>query len=145
MDSLFRPEWIAMALIIWGVVRNIQKKRDGFAIWLVANLLWIYVQAQAQVWGMVVCQGVFCLTCCWGWWAWRPQNSDKVEPFQLPRDPDDHGYFVMTRGCSGDPVEVLSDVSLAEAGDRLWRMRLSDQLGHQWIERDGYRTKKVGS
>jgi len=70
-------EWTATALTLVGVVRNIKKQRDGFAIWLVANAIWAYVQSHAQVWGMVVCQLVFCLTCFWGGWAWKPRVKDE--------------------------------------------------------------------
>lgn len=133
-----------MALTLVGVVRNIQKQRDGFAIWLVANAILAYVQSHAQVWGMVVCQLVFCLTCFWGWWAWKPRVKDeKVEPFQIPLDP--HGYFVMARGCSGDLVEVHANLSREEAAEKLWKMNLSDPLGHFWIEQEGWRPKRVGS
>jgi hypothetical protein len=49
-------EFVATGLTLVGVVLNVMRRREGFAVWFVANVLWVYVQSTAGIWGMVACQ-----------------------------------------------------------------------------------------
>lgn len=69
-------EWTATVLTLVGVILNIKRIRVCFIIWLVGNCLWFYMFITTQVWGMAICQAVFCATCVWGWHEWRPRAAE---------------------------------------------------------------------
>jgi nicotinamide riboside transporter PnuC len=66
-------QWIATILTLIGVGLNVKKNRWCFAIWLVGNIMWVIIQVSAGIWGMALCQVVFCGTCIWGWVAWSKE------------------------------------------------------------------------
>lgn len=63
-------EYLATVLSLVGAVCNILKRKESFIIWFVANIIWIYVMAERGIWGMVICQVVFCITCVIGYIKW---------------------------------------------------------------------------
>ena len=66
-----RAMWLVTAAAIVGACLNVKKRRSGFAVWTVTNLLnagyclWIGQPAQALLFG------VFLGLAVWGWIAWR--------------------------------------------------------------------------
>lgn len=71
-------EWLATILTLVGVILNIKKIRYGFLVWLVANILWAYIQYQVGIYGMFICQIVFCFTCIWGWVEWSKKLNENI-------------------------------------------------------------------
>ena len=69
-------EILGTATSLIGILFNIKKMRICFVIWLISNFCWIYVQAQAGIWGMVACQVAFIGTCIWGWIEWGRKGDN---------------------------------------------------------------------
>lgn len=74
-------QWPAMALSIFGAILVSsalrRRRRAGFAVWVVSNLLWILWGAHSAAWGFVVMQAVFTTTSVIGWGNSR---ADKPAP-----------------------------------------------------------------
>ena len=70
-ELMSQAMWLVTAAAIVGACLNLKKRRSGFAVWMLTNLLnagyclWIGQPAQALLFG------VFLGLAVWGWIAWR--------------------------------------------------------------------------
>lgn len=63
-------EWTATILTLIGGIFVVQKSRWGYIMWIVANMLWIWLQASKGIWGMVVCMLFNTGISVWGFIEW---------------------------------------------------------------------------
>ena len=71
-------DWIASALTWGGNALLIWKKSwVAFAIFLVANSIWVYWWVSHQQWSAAVLCGTFLLQNLWGIYSWRKQEQKK--------------------------------------------------------------------
>ena len=68
-------EIIAVVLSLSGNVLILLKRREGFAAWLAANILWSIVDVNACLWGQAFLFFVYCLFCIAGWIKWKDRGE----------------------------------------------------------------------
>lgn len=79
MDYLNILQWPGMALGLAGAplvaCRSDRLRLWGFAAWLASNACWIVWATNAQAWGLLAMQSVFCLTSAQGVWNHLPRRT----------------------------------------------------------------------
>lgn len=63
-------EWLATGLSLLGYVFNVRKSVWGFAIWIVANSIWVYVGISKGMWGLVFTMSAYTVMSVWGIYSW---------------------------------------------------------------------------
>lgn len=63
-------EYLAMALGIGGAILNACLMVEGFYLWVVGNILWIYLGVKGRMWGMVGMFAVYTCLSIWGIIYW---------------------------------------------------------------------------
>lgn len=67
-------EWIATGLGILGAIINARKKIQGFYIWVIANLFWIYIGIKIKLYGLALLFFVYLLIVIYGIITWRKKK-----------------------------------------------------------------------
>lgn len=70
-------EYLAMFLSITGNLFICFKKRQGFLLWIVANILWISFALTNKHWGMMILFTVYTAMSLFGWWNWGKEEKWK--------------------------------------------------------------------
>ncbi len=69
--------WVLTALSLLGVVLNIRKDRRGFALWMVTNASWAYIDFKSGLIEQAVLFAVYFLLAVWGWFNWGGSNGNR--------------------------------------------------------------------
>lgn len=69
-------EWIAVALSIVGNLFVIKRRVEGFILWSIANVLWIYIGVITSLWGMTTLFIVYFLISMYGIFSWSKKKKD---------------------------------------------------------------------
>jgi len=73
--------WVLAVASLSGVVLNIYKRRESFAIWTVSNATWAVIDWRAGLPAQAALMAAYCGLAVFGLWRWRPQKSpDPVAP-----------------------------------------------------------------
>ncbi len=64
-------EWVATGLGILGAILNASKRIEGFYIWIIANILWIYIGIITKLYGMAFLFFVYLLIAIYGIITWK--------------------------------------------------------------------------
>ena len=64
--------WIVAAASLTGVLLNIRRRRESFAIWFGTNSTWCVIDATAGLHAQATLMGVYAGLAVWGYRAWRP-------------------------------------------------------------------------
>ena len=64
--------WLLAAASLTGVVLNIRKRRESFAIWIGSNAVWCVVDAAAGLPAQATLMAIYSGLAVWGFCAWRP-------------------------------------------------------------------------
>ena len=70
-------QWLALGLTLTGYILVIKKRRSGFIVWMMSNILWVWIQGTAGIWAMVVGQSIFCITNFIGYIKWKEIDCGK--------------------------------------------------------------------
>lgn len=73
-------QWLLAALSLLGVLLNIRKRRECFALWLVTNGCWAVLDWQHGLPAQAALQACYFVLAGWGWWHWRPATTAAPEP-----------------------------------------------------------------
>lgn len=76
-------EALATLLSVLGSIFVVRKSRWGHAIWIVANLLWMYVGAVASLWGMVACMVFYTVISMYGFVSWSADEGSEWSKIKL--------------------------------------------------------------
>lgn len=63
--------WGVTALSLWGNVLNIKKKRSGFVVWVIANVLWLTYDVITGLYSRAALDIVQTAFCIWGIIEWK--------------------------------------------------------------------------
>lgn len=63
-------EWLFAALSIGGAILNVLKNRWGFVLWIAANIGWVVVDIQMELWAQIPIWVVFSVISAWGFFKW---------------------------------------------------------------------------
>jgi nicotinamide riboside transporter PnuC len=63
--------WIATILSIIGTIANIYKKRYGFVLWIIADIIWIDIDYQAGLHEQAGLFLFFAILAMWGYIQWK--------------------------------------------------------------------------
>lgn len=64
-------KWLVAVLSLVGVVLNIRKRPECFAIWTGTNAAWVVVDVAHGVYPQAILQALYCLLSVWGLIEWR--------------------------------------------------------------------------
>lgn len=67
-------KWSLAALSIVGVVLNIRRRRECFAVWCATNAAWTAVDVIHGVWAQAALQFVYFLLAIWGLMEWKKHS-----------------------------------------------------------------------
>ena len=62
--------WLVSAAALVGVVLNIRKRRECFAIWTLTNASWCVIDWQHGLFAQAALMSIYCILSLWGLWAW---------------------------------------------------------------------------
>ncbi|MEK0325350.1 MAG: nicotinamide mononucleotide transporter [Nitrosopumilus sp.] len=68
--------WIATAIVIFGTCLLSQKKKSGWLIRVVGNVLWVVVGFMTGLTSIIACEGTFILVDMIGYFKWK-KDEDK--------------------------------------------------------------------
>jgi len=63
-------EWFISLLSIVGAILNMKKIKEGFLLWIIANLCWIGVDIYYEMWGQIPIWIAFTVISLLGYRAW---------------------------------------------------------------------------
>jgi len=63
--------WICAGLSIVGAILNICKKRYGFIVWIMANVIWVYVDFKRDLPAQAYLFILYSILNAWGFIYWR--------------------------------------------------------------------------
>jgi nicotinamide riboside transporter PnuC len=63
--------WCVCVAAILGTELNVRKRREGFALWAVTNLVFIVRNACIGEWPQAMLFGVYLVMCIRGWRSWK--------------------------------------------------------------------------
>jgi nicotinamide riboside transporter PnuC len=64
--------WLLATASLTGVVLNIRRRRESFAIWVFSNAIWCAVDAAAGLLAQATLMAIYSGLAVWGFFAWRP-------------------------------------------------------------------------
>lgn len=67
-------EWIATGIGISGAILNAFKRIEGFYLWLISNLMFIYVAIVSKLYGAALLFLVYFCISIWGIVSWRKKK-----------------------------------------------------------------------
>ena len=67
--------WLVTALSLSGNVLNIKKKRSGFVVWVIANLLWLTYDIYSGLYSRASLEIVQTAFCVWGIIEWKNKEE----------------------------------------------------------------------
>jgi len=67
-------EYIAATLGILGGLLIAYKKKEGFLLWIIGNIIWIIIGVELQKWGMIIQFLFFEITAIIGYINWRKED-----------------------------------------------------------------------
>ena len=67
--------WLLALASLAGVVLNIRRRRECFAIWTVTNATWCAIDAHAGLHAQAALMAVYTVLALWGFGAWRTQRD----------------------------------------------------------------------
>lgn len=62
--------YLLAGVSIAGTILNIKKRRSGFILWLVTNLIWMVIDLRADLPAQALLFAVYAGCASWGWIAW---------------------------------------------------------------------------
>ncbi|MCF7910411.1 nicotinamide mononucleotide transporter [Candidatus Pacearchaeota archaeon] len=68
-------EWLATFLSLFGYIFIAIKRLEGFYIWIVANLIWVYIGVISQLWGMTTLFSAYTLISLYAIVFWKKKNN----------------------------------------------------------------------
>lgn len=68
-------EWLAVPLSLLGNYLVARKKVEGFVIWIIANLLWVYIGIVSKLWGMTTLFIAYSLINVYAVYYWRKKKK----------------------------------------------------------------------
>lgn len=68
MENIFG--WLGVLLSLTGFYANVKKSKWGFALWFVADIIFIITSIINQTWYFVVQYAVYAILAIWGYWQW---------------------------------------------------------------------------
>ena len=69
------PMWLVTALSLYGNVLNIKKKRSGFVVWVIANVLWLTYDIITGLYSRATLDIVQTAFCVWGIIEWKNKEE----------------------------------------------------------------------
>lgn len=78
-------DWLAMLIAIAGVVFNIRKRREGFALWLFSNAYWAARNFGLGEYAQMILFIVFFGLSGYGFFAWRPEKKPTDRPHRVAK------------------------------------------------------------
>ena len=67
--------WIVTALSLLGNALNIKKKRSGFMVWVIANVLWLTYDLTTGLYSRAALDIVQTAFCIWGIIEWKNKEE----------------------------------------------------------------------
>ena len=72
--------WVLSVLSLAGVVLNIRKRRESFAIWTATNAAWAVIDLHAGLPAQAALMASYCGLSIWGLVAWRAPSRAVPDP-----------------------------------------------------------------
>jgi len=66
--------YVATFLSILGNLLIVYKKRIGFSIWLLSNVVWIYVDIGIGLYSQIIMMVLYAILNIVGWYKWREDD-----------------------------------------------------------------------
>ena len=63
--------WIVAALSILGQIMVTKKNRNGFLVWIFANLVWMAIDVHMKIWAQAVLMFIFFCISVWSYNSWK--------------------------------------------------------------------------
>jgi len=68
-------EWIAVPLSLLGNFLVARKRVEGFVIWIISNILWVYVGITSKLWGLTFLFVMYSLINLYAIYFWRRKHK----------------------------------------------------------------------
>ncbi len=68
-------KWGLAGLSLFGVLLNIRRRRECFAVWMVGNICWAGVDAYHGIYSQAALQALYAGLSVYGWLEWRNQDA----------------------------------------------------------------------
>jgi len=72
-------EWIAVPLSILGNILVARKRIEGFVIWIISNIFWVYVGVKSKLWGMAALFIAYSLINLYAILFWKRKKGKKTK------------------------------------------------------------------
>ena len=69
--------WLLAALSLAGTILNVYKRREGFLLWIVANIGWVVVNFSKDIPAQAFLFIVYVATSAWGFVSWGKENPSR--------------------------------------------------------------------
>lgn len=67
--------WLVTILSLYGNVLNVKKKRSGFVVWVIANVLWLIYDIWTGLYSRAALDTVQTAFCVWGIIEWKDKEE----------------------------------------------------------------------
>lgn len=67
--------WIAMVLSLIGAALNVKMIRLGFLVWILSNVLWIWIDIVKEIPQQAIVFVVYTAISIWGWISWGRKDA----------------------------------------------------------------------
>lgn len=68
-------EWIAVPLSLLGNFLVARKRVEGFMVWILSNILWIYIGITSKLWGMATLFFVYSMINIYAILFWKKKQK----------------------------------------------------------------------
>lgn len=72
--------WLLALASLAGVVLNVRRRRESFAIWTCTNAAWCAIDAHAGLPAQATLMAAYTGLAVWGFVAWRPEGGARAAP-----------------------------------------------------------------
>lgn len=69
--------WLMTAISLSGNTLNVKKKRAGFVVWMVANVMWLLYDISIGLYSRAALDIVQTAFCIWGIIEWKDNKEEK--------------------------------------------------------------------
>ena len=68
-------EALAVSLSLGGALVLAYRKRIGWLMWIVADMIWVWIDVRAGLWSQAGLFAAYTGLAAWGWFKWRATDA----------------------------------------------------------------------
>jgi nicotinamide riboside transporter PnuC len=67
--------WLVAVASIIGNILVIKKRRSGFMVWIISNIVWVAIDCHKEIYSQAVLFTIFTIIAAYGWIKWKKDNE----------------------------------------------------------------------